>query len=365
MTNGHEEAIKWGMFLNTAHPPEFSQREVLENARFYAQVAESTGFESAWVLEHHFTDYGLCGSPMVMASYILGATERIKVGTGINILPIEHPVRLAEQVALLDQFSDGRFILGIGRGFFDKDFTVFGVDIHDTREITQTYYQMMRDAWEKGIVEGDGRFHKFPPVPINPRPYSAKIPVVCASMSPSTIEWAAKNGLPMVMQHDIEHGEKASNVELYRSISAENGHDPDAVEHSIAIIVGVDEDGERVRERCRHYLHWFEDAVEKAQNIIDIVREHGVECYDWHLRKWREAVIKGDTAIGSVVDNLLRLNAIGTPEECIETIQTVIDATGVKRVVCAFEAPGDREVVMSSIRLFNEKVRPAIQPART
>lgn len=364
MSNEQDNGIKWGMFLNTARPPEFTERRVLENARFYGQVAEETGFESAWVLEHHFTDYGLCGSPMVMASYVLGATKRIKVGTGINIVPIEHPVRLAEQVALLDHFSDGRFILGIGRGFFDKDFTVFGVDIHETRNITQTYYQMMRDAWEKGIVAGDGKFHDFPPVPINPRPYSEKVPVICASMSPTTIEWAAKMGLPMMMQHDIEHEEKASNVELYRAVTEEHGHDPDAVEHTIAIIVGCDENGERARERCTHYLHWFEDAVEKAQNIIDIVREYGVECYDWHLRKWREAVIKGDTAISSVVDNLLRLNAIGTPEECIETIQTVIDATGVTRVVCAFEAIGDRDQTMESIRLFNEKVRPAIRPAR-
>jgi alkanal monooxygenase alpha chain len=362
MTNGKED-FKWGMFLNTARPPEFTERRVLENARFYAQVAEETGFESCWVLEHHFTDYGLCGSPMVMASYVLGATKHIKVGTGINIVPIEHPVRLAEQVALLDQLSDGRFILGIGRGFFDKDFTVFGVDIHETRGMTQNYYALLQQAWTKGVVGSDGPYLSFPPVEIKPRPLSPKVPVVCASMSPSTIEWAASQGLPMFMQHDIEHNEKASNVELYRGVAEAHGHDPDAVEHSIAMIVAVDRDGDKARARARHHLNWFEDAVEKAQNIIDIVREHGVECYDWHLRKWREAVIKGDTAISRVVDNLIRLNAIGTPEECIETIQKVIDMTGVKRMVCGFEAIGDRDDALASIRLFNEEVRPHIRGA--
>ncbi|PRP98262.1 Alkanal monooxygenase alpha chain [Enhygromyxa salina] len=358
------EDIKWGMFLNTARPPQFTERRVLENAKFYGQVAEEMGFESAWMLEHHFTDYGLCGSPMVMASYILGATRRIKVGTAINILPLEHPVRLAEQAALLDQLSDGRFILGIGRGFFDKDFTVFGVDIHDTRALTHNYYDIMQEAWTKGVVGSDGPFLNFPPVPVNPRPYSDKMPMVCAAMSPSTIEWAAKNGLPMIMQHDIEHNEKASNVELYRALAEEHGHDPDGIEHTIAMIVAVDPDRERVREECRHYLNWFEDAVEKAQNIIDIVREHGVECYDWHLRKWREAVIKGDTAISKVVDNLLRLNAIGTPEDAIETIQHVIDVTGVKRVVVGFEAIGDRDRVLESMKLFDEQVRPHIRGAK-
>jgi len=355
--------MKWGMFLNTAKPPELTEREVLENAVYYAQVAEETGFESAWVLEHHFTNYGLCGSPMVMASFVLGATKRLRVGTAINILPIEHPVRLAEQTALLDHMSNGRFTLGLGRGFFDKDFTVFGVSIHDTRKVFQEWYAIIRNAWKDEKVSAESQFLKFPPVNVLPKPYTKPHPpIVIASMSPSTIEWVAQNGLPMIMQHDIEHEEKVANIELYNETAMVHGHDPTQVEHTLALVVGVGRDGSKIRETCRHYLHWFEDEVVRAQNIINITRQQGVECYDWHLRKWREAVLKGDTPIARVVSNLLRLNPVGTPDECVEKIQKIVDMTGVSRLVLGFEAAGDRAAVLESMKLFNEEVRPHIRP---
>ncbi len=356
--------MKWGMYLNTAKPPDFTEREVLENALFYGQIAEETGFESGWVLEHHFTNYGLCGSPMVMASFVLGATRKLKIGTAINVLPIEHPVRLAEQVALLDHMSNGRFILGIGRGFFDKDFAVFGVDIRNTRKIFQDWYEIMRDAWTKGTVAGNSEFLKFPAVPVQPKPISDPVPVVVASMSPSTIEWVAKNNLSMIMQHDIEHEAKVANIELYNETSRQHGHDPSKVEHTLSMVVGVGRNGDEIREKCRRYLLWFEQEVEHAQNIVNIVREHKVEAYDWHLQYWRQAALKGDTPIPRVVSNLLRLNPIGTPEECIKTIQQIVDATGVSRIVCAFEAAGKREDVLQSMKLFNEEVRPHIKPAK-
>jgi alkanal monooxygenase alpha chain len=354
--------MKWGMYLNTAKPPELTEREVLANALHYAQLAEQNGYESTWVLEHHFTNYGLCGSPMVMASYVLGATKRIRCGTAINILPIEHPVRLAEQAALLDHMSEGRFILGLGRGFFDKDFTVFGVSIHDTRKVFQESYKIIRNAWKDDKVSSDTPFHKFPPVNVLPKPYTkGGPPIVVASMSPSTIEWVAQQGLPMIMQHDIEHEEKRANIELYNETAAAFGHDPSQIEHTLTLVVGVGRDGDKIRDKCRHYMHWFEDEVLRAQNIINITREQGVECYDWHLRKWREAVLKGDTPVARVVSNLIRLNPIGTPEECIKTIQHIVDLTGVSRLALAFEAAGDRAAVLESFKLFNEEVRPYIK----
>src|SRR4051812_32830672 len=110
--------MEWGLFLVSMQAPQLTQRQALLNSLAYAQAAERLGFSDVWVLEHHFTRFALIGAPLLHAAYILGQTKRLKVGTAINILPVHHPVKLAEQVALLDQLSDGRLLYGVGRGGF-------------------------------------------------------------------------------------------------------------------------------------------------------------------------------------------------------------------------------------------------------
>jgi alkanesulfonate monooxygenase SsuD/methylene tetrahydromethanopterin reductase-like flavin-dependent oxidoreductase (luciferase family) len=89
---------------------------VLESTVAAAIAAEEAGFDDVWVAEHHFTSYGICPSAITLAGYLLGTTRRVAVGTAVSVLSTQHPVALAEQAALLDQVSGGRFRLGVGRG---------------------------------------------------------------------------------------------------------------------------------------------------------------------------------------------------------------------------------------------------------
>lgn len=357
--------MKIGMYLTTAVAPGMTQREVIEDSLYYAQCAERMGFESVWVLEHHFTKYGICSSTITMASYLLGMTKKLKVGTAINIVPIEHPVRLAEQVALLDQLSDGRFMLGIGRGLFDRDFDVFGTDIQKSRAITDIWVKIMRRAWREGKAEGDGEFLNFREVLIYPETYTKPEPqCFVAAMSPTTVEWAARQGLPMLIQHDVEDEEKLANIELYRQIATECGHDVSKIEHTLSfgVVIATDTDSlNTLKERSRNYLTWWSEEGQRDSKIFDVVEEMNVNDYSWHLNKWKEAVRKGERDMIPRTEKLFRLNPVGTPDECIRKINETVALTGVKRIILSFETVGNREDIRKNIALFEERVLPHIE----
>jgi alkanal monooxygenase alpha chain len=348
-----------GVYLTTAVPPGREQGEIIDSSLEYARLAEELNYESVWVLEHHFTKYGICSSPLIMAAFILGGTRRLKVGTAISILTIEHPVRIAEQAALLDQLSKGRFLFGIGRGLFNRDFDVFGGNLRRSRETMRVWLSIIQDAWRKGRCCGTSDLLKFDSVPVYPEPFTFNgPPTYTAAMSPATVEWAASIGIPMLIQHDVEDEEKIANLELYRSVATEHGYDPESIDHSLSFVVGVDNNGVAIRERARYYLGWWMEEAQRDTKIMDVIEEQKLSDYDWHYRKWKEAVRKGETGTSVRADKILRLNPIGTPDECIEKLARTIKATGISRIICGFEAAGEKRDVLKSMELFERQVRP-------
>jgi alkanesulfonate monooxygenase SsuD/methylene tetrahydromethanopterin reductase-like flavin-dependent oxidoreductase (luciferase family) len=121
--------IRAGVLLLAAQFPGQRHGDVLSAAVRAAVAAEQAGFDDVWFAEHHFMSYGVCPSAATLAAYVLGRTSRIAVGTAVSVLSTQHPVALAEQAALLDQVSGGRFWLGVGRGGPWVDLEVFGTGL--------------------------------------------------------------------------------------------------------------------------------------------------------------------------------------------------------------------------------------------
>jgi alkanesulfonate monooxygenase SsuD/methylene tetrahydromethanopterin reductase-like flavin-dependent oxidoreductase (luciferase family) len=121
--------MRVGVFLLAARFPGQSDEEVLMATVQAAVAAERAGFDDVWLAEHHFMSYGICPSAVTLAAYVLGATRRVGVGTAVSVLSTWHPVALAEQAALLDQVSAGRFRLGVGRGGPWLELEVFGTGL--------------------------------------------------------------------------------------------------------------------------------------------------------------------------------------------------------------------------------------------
>ncbi len=112
-----------------------SDHEVYENEIRLALLAEPLGFESVWGVEHHFTDYTMCPDVLQFLTYMAGRTEKIQLGSMVVVLPWHDPIRVAEQVSMLDHLSNGRFVLGLGRGLGRVEFDGFRVAMEDSRDL--------------------------------------------------------------------------------------------------------------------------------------------------------------------------------------------------------------------------------------
>ncbi|WP_339949078.1 LLM class flavin-dependent oxidoreductase [uncultured Albimonas sp.] len=149
---------------------------VIEDSRTMVRLAEQAGFHAAWFAEHHFTNYSLSVSPLMMASHMAAATSTIKVGPAVVVLPLHNPLRVAQEIALLDQMSGGRALLGLGSGYQPYEFDRFKIDIKAKNEVFLEYFEVLRQAMEEGHVDFQGKHFQAPPTVFAMRPASGKLP---------------------------------------------------------------------------------------------------------------------------------------------------------------------------------------------
>lgn len=351
--------MKFGNIYFSYQPPGETHKQIMDRFVRLGSVSEELGFDTYWTLEHHFTEFGLTGSLFVSAANLLGRTKTLKVGTMGVVVPTAHPVRQAEDVLLLDQLSKGRFNFGVVRGLYHKDFRVFGVNMEESREITQDFHQMIMKSFDEGAIHSNSKHIDFPDVNVYPTKYSKEIRTCMTAESASTTEWLARQGMPMVLSWIIGTNEKKAQMELYNEIATEHGHDISKIDHCLTYICSVHEDGDRAREVCRKFLISFYDSYVNATNIFnDSDQTRG---YDYHKGQWRDFVLQGHTDTNRRVDYSHGLNPVGTPAECLEIIQRDIDATGITNVTCGFEANGTEEEIIASMELFMTKVAPFLK----
>src|SRR5204862_21635 len=125
--------MDFGLFFLMQRDDAWSERAVYDSALEQMLAAESLGYHSVWIAEHHFSDYGLCSAPPVLASFVAARTATLRLGMGVSLLPLHHPVDLAEQLATLDIVTGGRLDVGIGRGGTLQDYQTFRSERADAR----------------------------------------------------------------------------------------------------------------------------------------------------------------------------------------------------------------------------------------
>lgn len=158
------------------------------------QLANDIGFGGAWFAEHHFSNYGLCASPLVMISHCAAVTRKIRLGTGIVVAPLYQPARLIAEVAMVDQLSDGRLNLGIGSGYQHFEFERFGVSLPTSKDRTMEILDMLEMGLKQPKFSYDGAYYQQPvsaisqravqqpgPPSGSPVPTRSSLPVRCAA----------------------------------------------------------------------------------------------------------------------------------------------------------------------------------------
>ncbi|MDQ0472108.1 LLM class flavin-dependent oxidoreductase [Labrys wisconsinensis] len=186
--------MKFGLFnLMSLRDNPDGVRGVISNTRQMIALAEDIGFDIAWFAEHHFNNYSLSPSPLVMCAHFAGVTKKIRLGAGVVVLPLYHPMRVAQEIGLVDQLSDGRFVLGVGTGYQIYEFERFNSPIAQKTEVFLEYWKILEQALTTGHASLDGEFIKAKDTVFTLRPRQAPMPeLFVTSVDPRILKAVSK-----------------------------------------------------------------------------------------------------------------------------------------------------------------------------
>src|SRR6059036_1031804 len=302
-----------------------TDRNVYRNEMRFADLAEPLGFESLWGVEHHFTDYTMCPDVLQYLTYFAGRTQRIQLGSMVVVLPWHDPLRVAEQVVMLDHLSNGRFIFGIGRGLGRVEFEGFGVNQEESRERFVESTQMILEGLERGYCEFQGKFVKQVRRELRPRPFkSFRGRTYAAAVSPESSEIMARLGIGLLIIPQKPWDMVAKELNDYRRVYSEvNG--TDAPPPIVAGWTLCDANADRAEENARRYIgEYYQSVIRHYELIGDHLQNlRGYEAY-----KATQERISQPGGTEESIEFFLGLQPWGTPAQCYEKIVDTIERTG-------------------------------------
>ncbi len=323
-----------------------------------ADLAEPLGFQSIWGVEHHFTDYTMCPDVLQFLAYMAGRTARVRLGSMVVVLPWHDPMRVAEEVSMLDSLSNGRVILGLGRGAGKVEFDGLRVPMEESRARFIESAQMLLRGLEVGYCEYEGVFVRQPRAAIRPAPLkSFRGRTYAAAISPESARIMAELGVGLLIIPQKPWKEVAKELDAYRTIFREvNGLD--APPPIAAGWVFCDESAERAHEMARRYIGgYYETVLEHYEFASDhLAKTKGYEFYG----KVTEKLATYGTDV--VIDFFMNLQVWGTPRQCYDKILEVRDRVGNDMFVGVFSYAGmPYDEAERNLRLFASQVMPALQ----
>ena len=339
-----------------------ADREVYRNELRLADLAEPLGFESIWGVEHHFTDYTMCPDVLQFLTYMAGRTERAQLGSMVVVLPWHDPMRVAEEVSMLDSISGGRLILGLGRGAGKVEFDGFRLSMDESRQRFVESAEMLLHGLETGYCEYKGQFVHQPRAAIRPAPFkSFRGRAYAAAVSPDSMPIIARLGVGLLIIPQKPWPEVARELDTYRGIYREiNGVDaPPPVSAGWTF---CDPSAERAREMARRWIGgYYLTVLDHYQFTGDhLTHTKGYEYYG----KMSEKIAQYGT--DKVIDYFTDLQVYGTPEQCFEKILDVRDRVGNSHFVGVFSYAGmPYDEAERNMRLFATEVMPALKKLGT
>ena len=271
--------------LNTVY------RRALDRVR----IMDGGGYDAVWLAEHHFSTYSVCPSVHIMGMHIADITKNLRIGTGVSLAAFYHPLRLAEEVALLDNLSGGRVNWGAGRGFDRTEMGAFGVSGDESYPRFRENVDIVQQAWKDGPLTYEGQFSSFENVEVLPKPLQDPLPTWIAASSNDAIGWAASHGHAILMTPHATHAEIQRQYAHYRTSLDEHGYKVDQ-DIPIARLLAIAPTDAAAEQVARAGAQWTVDAYAGPRQGT---KEERIEQYV------NNVVIHGSPA--KVVDELKRL----------------------------------------------------------
>jgi natural product biosynthesis luciferase-like monooxygenase protein len=350
--------MKFGMLHLFENPIEKTEHQVVNEQLDLMRAAEDLGFDSVWPAEHHFTEYGYCASPAVTLAAIAAVTKRIRLGTGVVVLPFHNPIRVAEDFAMLDLMSDGRVDFGVGRGYQPVEYRGFQVPQEKSRGIFNEALEVIIQAWTQERVNFQGVHFNIVDQPVRPKPLQKPHPPIwVAGITDATFALVGKLGCNLLCAPVFGFQGKSAEklLEDYRAALREGGHDPASKEIAALTMVYCGETTEQARRDFGDRVMWYYRTI--AKYVAPPSGEQPVKTYELYA-KTREL------AETITWEKLLEAGAVicGDRDHCIEQLDKIEKAYGVTQILCWTRLGGlDSRKVTRSMELMQKYVMPHFQ----
>ncbi|PRY18315.1 LLM class flavin-dependent oxidoreductase [Kineococcus rhizosphaerae] len=335
---------------------EIDDRTFIKDDLEMAIEAEDLGFESIWVTEHHFSNYSISPSPLQELAYLAGRTKHVKLGTQVIVLPWNDPVRVAEQALWLDNVTDGRLLLGFGRGLGGFEYEGLRVDINQTRELYREHAELIIAALETGVIEG-GEITKQPRRELRPRPFKTFEGRIFGSAgSPQSVQTVAELGIGIAIVNPEPRANLGVDTETYNRVWAENHPTRPAPAPLLSGTIFVDESSDRAKEKSIEY---------HRVNFRAAVRNYGMAEEGFGTTKGNEFYKNmriSPEKIEEMAETTASVMPAGTPAEVLEQLERINDDLALQGFFPHFHFGGmPRDEARRNMRLFAEKCLPEIK----
>ena len=281
-------------------------------------IMDRTGYDAVWLAEHHFSSFSVCPSVHMLGTLAAARTHRLRIGTGVSLAPFYHPLRLAEEVALLDVLSGGRVNWGVGRGFARVEFTAFGVPPDQSTSRFRETVEIVLRAWTEKSVDFAGEHFRFEAVEVLPKPLQQPHPPVwLAASSDEAIGWAASRGFSILMDPHSTPAEIGRKRRHYRERLAAAGFSEAGRDIPVARLLALGRSSEEAAAIARSGARWIVDSYLGEQHRP--VMKNGL-------------IPAGSDPIRHYLDDVI---LHGTPAAVLDQIARLRDEIGVGYLLCA------------------------------
>lgn len=332
--------MKFGLHYEFRNPTEWRRpfpsfyQEVIEQIVY----AEELGYHSIWLSEHHFVDDGYLPAVWPVAGAIAQCTRRIKIGTSVLLLPLHHPVEVAESAAVVDILSNGRFMLGVGLGYRASEFESFGISPKTRGSRIEEGLEIVKRSWTEDSFSFQGRHFSLRNISLRPKPVQKPHPpIFVGARAEVSARRAARFGCNLLLAPGgreafegyvsclREQGRDLGELEVWAMRTSHVAYDPEAEWVEIQ---------DHVMYRERQYAEWFGQASELP--VDQRIREMGTDP-----------------------ERVKSYYFVGTPDECIENIESYRRRTPVTGIILTPLLPGlDPRKAQQTIELFAKEVMP-------
>ena len=366
--------MRIGLFYQIQVPKPWTAES--ESQRIYEALeqipyAEQQGFESVWFSEHHFRPvWSHNSAPDLTLAAVSQRTSRIRLGVGVALAPIHHPLHIAQRMATLDILSHGRVDVGLGRTGYPYQLTPYGTDLRDTRGIWQEFADVLPRIWTQEEIAYDGTYYQIPRREVLPKPVQRPYPPLWSACgSDETAHLTGNLGMGGLFGSEGGPERVQQLMEIYQNALRTTRSDGGPAPRAALMTAGYcHEDSRVVARRGTELVGWYIEQQRERARLVWRDYDPTTVPPDYQGYYARDQRLASGPHPGESTPQEVREQGtkfcVGTPEDCIRFLE-LYEALGIEEAIllCAV-GPATHEEVLHTIRLFGEQVIPHFQARR-